>query len=138
MIDMPQGDSTKVSTRSKIMGWGGAIFGILLVQVIFGWKNGLVGIAWSVGPIIVALLSCLAFWLFGRFLSDKMNWPIQTLILAVAAIIVVSTTLSILIMFTAQGPSQEFGDFAPGKPGFIIVLFISPFLIALGLLARSR
>jgi drug/metabolite transporter (DMT)-like permease len=138
MVDMQQHDDKKLLSRSNILAWAPSLAGVLLVSVIFGSKNGLVGLIWSIGPILVGLLFLPVFFLFGRFLSQKMKWQPQLLILTASAIVTVSIAFFMLILFTAEDPGKEFGYFVPGGTIFFLILLFSGFLATLGMFARSR
>ncbi|MCB2096244.1 MAG: hypothetical protein KDE05_01310 [Parvularculaceae bacterium] len=133
---MEKNNKTKFFSRSNLLVWGPVIFGVLSVQVIFGWKDGLTGITWNVVPIVFGLFICIAFLWLGRFLSARMGWLLQLLVLAAISLASVAAIFALLVVTTSQDPINELGLFLPGQTMFYLILFFSVILTGLGFCRR--
>lgn len=129
---MENENKTKLFSRSNLVIWGALIFGVLSVQIIFGWSGGIAGIAWKVVPIVIGILVGGAFFWLGRFLSARMNWQLRLLVLAVASSVSVSTIFALLVFAFSSNAAEDYQLFLPGQTVFYLVLFFSAVLTALG------
>ena len=134
--EMERDNSNRFFTRSNVLLWTPAILGMLFVQIIFGWKNGVSGILWNVLPVIIGISVCLGFLRFGKYLTTRVSWPIQLLVLVSSSIVLVLIGFVLLIALTAADPATEFVSFLPGRTIFWLVLFFSALLILLGFIPR--
>lgn len=135
-IAMEKGNNNKFFSRTSVARWTPAIVSLLLIQVFFGWKDGLSGVLWSVVPMIIGLAYCVGFLWFGFLLTKHVSWLVHVLLLIFSSVALVTTTFVTLITFTAADPINQLKYFLPGETSFWVVLIFSSLLILLGILPR--